>query len=32
MLSIVHTEDDLTQTVEAVSRVLNRMKDEGAFA
>jgi glutamate-1-semialdehyde 2,1-aminomutase len=32
MLSIVHTEDDLAQTVEAVSRVLTRMKDEGAFA
>jgi len=32
MLSTAHTEDDLAQTVEAVERVLSRMKDEGAFA
>jgi glutamate-1-semialdehyde 2,1-aminomutase len=32
MLSTAHTEDDVAQTVEAVERVLGRMKDEGAFA
>ena len=32
MLSTAHTEQDVEQTVEAVGRVLGRMKDEGAFA
>jgi hypothetical protein len=27
----VHTTDDIDQTVEAFSRVLDRMADEGAF-
>ncbi|HWV23628.1 MAG TPA: aminotransferase class III-fold pyridoxal phosphate-dependent enzyme, partial [Thermomicrobiales bacterium] len=32
MLATVHTDSDLDQTVQAVERVLSRMKDEGAFA
>jgi len=32
MLSTAHTEGDLDETVQAVERVLTRMKDEGAFA
>jgi glutamate-1-semialdehyde aminotransferase len=31
MTSVVHTTDDIDQTVEAFGRVLDRMADEGAF-
>jgi glutamate-1-semialdehyde aminotransferase len=31
MTSVVHTDDDIDQTVEAFSRVLGRMADDGAF-
>jgi glutamate-1-semialdehyde 2,1-aminomutase len=31
MTSVVHTTDDIDQTVEVFSRVLDRMADEGAF-
>ena len=31
MTSVVHTVDDIDQTVQAFSRALDRMVDEGAF-
>ncbi len=32
MTSTAHTQEDIDMTVEALDRVIGRMKDEGAFA